>query len=780
MGLTIYLLDRKRQLKRAISRGIAELIHNEGEGTLQAEIAIGTEPHAGEYIAFSCVDGRDRLFEIDTTDQVDEEGVDYIEAVDASIAELRTTICTSAEVKNKNADAAMAALLAGTGWQIGKLEANGYVGNIKDAEYESIWDVMERIADTAKVKLEPYYELTGGKVTGKKIDLLSAEPVYRGLIISRRNASGIVLTEQGAPMGRVYALGGWTGTGSERKRVTLESVAWSKAAGDPVDKPAGQKYIDLEGWDEPYRRAFVYTDTNTDDALKLAQDAYEEAKKRNEPKRTGTAMAGDLFFVNGGHHSAVRVDDWAGLRTMTGVVRERVANIRRDYVWPELTELEFGERQSKSWIQTEYQQQAIQTNEAISRLRGGYSSLSSVVEDTGVELYRAVEQLVELENETATQFNEVWIDLNAQAGKLELKANTSTVTELGEQVTSVSAELNSVLGKLELKVDADGVINAINISKEGVQIDAIMVDLGDYAKVATLDASISNMLYNYSQAIETLLLSADKVDTTYLDVDSITFGEDLLQRRQVVMGDITTTNKAVVTGEMDLSHSHDVTVADDGTVTLGKAQKNGGNFKIADTKAYKEGVSAAKTEGANSVTISRGTWNGGELRPTTSTGKGIDIQLSASKAAWSGNKQVITIYDQMGTDGEQSVSTGYTVTADASALVANAASGVIIQSYSGWKSSGVNTVTLSNGKTGNVSLPSFTYNSGSWSSGNRTVTVYWQDNNGTNHTAKAVQVSMPTSASFSWSNPQQNYAVVKCTVGGKTYTSDAKNISGFV
>lgn len=561
MGLTIYLLDKQRSLKRAISRGIAELIHSEGDKTLQAEIAIGYRPHSGEYIAFRCVDGRHRLFEIDVVDQLDEEGVDYIEAVDASVAELRSTIATEAAVKNKNADAAMRALLAGTGWTIGKVEANGYVGNIRDAEFEPIADVMERIADTAEVKLEPYYELSNGKVTAKKIDILSREPVYRGLVVSRRNASGIILTEQGAPMGRVYAIGGWTGTGEERKRVTLESVAWSAAAGDQVDKPAGQKYIDLPGWQESYRRSFVYTDTSTEDPLTLAQDAYKELQKRGETKRTGTATAGDLSFLDGYHHSAVRVDDYAALRTQTGVVRERVANINRDYVRPELTELEFGERQSQSWIQTEYKQQQYQTEQSISslqtgqaRLRGGYSSLSQTVEDNGAELYRAIEELVELEQGTATRFNEVWIDLDAQEAKIEL--NASSVTKLGEDVSTAQAQLIVQAGQISTKVSRDGVVSAINQTPETILIQAKRINLSGYVTASQLSAEIASISQFFSGVAEASVLKATMVNCTgtmlYKDTavswkeKSVATGVNITQEKNIVSVKDTNGNTVVI------------------------------------------------------------------------------------------------------------------------------------------------------------------------------------------------------------------------------------------
>lgn len=44
---------------------------------------------------------------------------------------------------------------------------------------------------------------------------------------------------------------------------------------------------------------------------------------------------------------------------------------------------------------------------------------------------------------------------------------------------------------------------------------------------------------------------------------------------------------------VDIQHSHQVMVGSDGTITLGAMSSTGGSFRIADTKTYKDGVSAA-------------------------------------------------------------------------------------------------------------------------------------------------------------------------------------------
>lgn len=536
MGLTIFMLDEKRRQRAAIAHGITELIHAEAEGALELEMEQGRQPRSGEHIAFVCRDGRGRLFEIQTVQELDDEGLDYVTAKDAAWAELGTTVVPKAAIANKSAADAMAALLAGTGWQLGQATGSGHVGNIADAEFETLADAMERIADTAKVRMVPYYELTGGTVTGRRIDMLPDAHPYRGRILSAKTARDIVLTEENPPMSRVYGVGGWSGTGSERQRVTLERVAWSAASGDPTDKAAGIAYIDMPENPAAYRRSYVFSSPNETDPMQLAKDAWEDLQKRSKSKLTGTANAGDITFADGYRHAEVFPEDMVAVRSRSGrAVQIRVADVRWHYVFPELTVFELGEKQSKNWIQTKIAEQAAQTNESMGRLRGGISSVSSVVEENGVELYRAIEQLVELEDGVQTEFNEVWIDLNEAWAEIELKAQQTVVDELGTKISSAEIRLKGAEAEIEMRVQKDGVVAAINLSTEAAVIKAAKVDLGNYATVGRVESLIASSLAGTINYLTVNTLAGTTVSATYLKGDSFTFGDKLVQRKSLTV-----------------------------------------------------------------------------------------------------------------------------------------------------------------------------------------------------------------------------------------------------
>lgn len=76
------------------------------------------------------------------------------------------------------------------------------------------------------------------------------------------------------------------------------------------------------------------------------------------------------------------------------------------------------------------------------------------------------------------------------------------------------------------------------------------------------------------------------------------------------MGSLSSVGKALSTGgELDLQHSHAVTVSSDGVLQLGEVTAEGGNFNIADTQFYKNGVAAAE----NAVYFVSTSWSAGRL-----------------------------------------------------------------------------------------------------------------------------------------------------------------------
>lgn len=169
-----------------------------------------------------------------------------------------------------------------------------------------------------------------------------------------------------------------------------------------------------------------------------------------------------------------------------------------------------------------------------------------------------------------------------------------------------SASFEVMADSINAKVAKETVISEINQTAETIKISASKINLEGYvtaSQLSAVEASVSNLTSGLATATAIKALSVNGntlVANTSISTPSMQFNGNLVSQRNVTMGSITTVGKALSTGgALDLSHSHAVTVNDDGTVTLGEVSAKGGNFKIADTKVYKDGVSAAYKEGWN-------------------------------------------------------------------------------------------------------------------------------------------------------------------------------------
>lgn len=252
------------------------------------------------------------------------------------------------------------------------------------------------------------------------------------------------------------------------------------------------------------------------------------------------------------------------------------------------------------------------------------------------------------------------MELDGVEARITLTA--SELVELEERTTSSEAQIAINKDNIALKVSKDGIISAINQTSESVTISASKINLDGYVTASEFNARIADITFQYAGKIETDMLLASRCDFGEVDIDTLTFSGSRMTLSTIRMGShISESVLSPKVGGIDLSHSHAVSVSDDGTVTLGEVSETGGNFKIADTKIYKDGVSAARTAGINSVTVARGTWSGGKVSPTASNGRSCTIELGRI-TTWSGNTCTVEIVDYMGSGGQTYISTGYKFT----------------------------------------------------------------------------------------------------------------------
>ncbi len=249
--------------------------------------------------------------------------------------------------------------------------------------------------------------------------------------------------------------------------------------------------------------------------------------------------------------------------------------------------------------------------------------LSDIVTDAYIEIDQMKGDILlrAYQDEMNTRFAEAWIDINGAKADLLLKADQETVDELSRTVTQAMIDIDGAKADILLKADKT-YVEDLEKTVNQAQID---IDGANAAIILKADTSTVNVLGERVSAAEIAIDGANseiklKADKTYVDnlfTKSITAENlsasistlDAIKNGSIQgdIGDFETVKAQGVevgvpgglsVGGLNYStHSHEISVSDDGTVTFGAVTGTPGNFNVADTKAYKDGVSAAYNEG---------------------------------------------------------------------------------------------------------------------------------------------------------------------------------------
>lgn len=348
----MYLFDSRQQVRAAIADGVTECIHHEHSYSLDATIPAEYTPRPGEYLGLCCVDGRWRLFCVTEAETDDAKGLCTVEATDAAVDDLQHIIIRDKLQEDTTAEAAAANLLDGTEWALGTVTTDD-TANTTDAQWVNLWTALETLAEVFKARVTPYYVIEGGEIKAKKIDLEKDEAIFRGRIYeSQADARNVKITYTQRPITVLYGLGKATEQESdtanedgEKKNVNFADVAWSKANGDPADKPAGQQWVeDVEATALYGRRENIYTANDIEDPAELLKATWEELQTQKAPKVTASGTIQDMEQLAGETWRMVRLGDLVALGTLAdGVLTTRIIKIDRDYVQAEHTKITTGE-----------------------------------------------------------------------------------------------------------------------------------------------------------------------------------------------------------------------------------------------------------------------------------------------------------------------------------------------------------------------------------------------------------------------------------------------------
>lgn len=544
MGVTVYIFDANRRIRRVLP-DVTELLHTESDGTLEAVFPQTAGATPGEELGFSCVDGLFRLFTIDRVEHDDHNGTAIVTATDAARAELQDTVTLNVELESATAIEAARQILAGRGWRI---EGGGGRSEKVATGYTSAWAALSDLESTHEVRVLPGYVISGGVVMGRRLVVAERTSTFRGRIFEARlDATDIAITHSERPITRAYGVGAATGTQDVPTRMTIADAAWSRANGDPADKPAGQAYIDNP--DAPpgaLVREMMVLDENETDAAKLLGKTWEKLKARQTAHVSGTATVADVEMQPGMEYKAVRLYDRVAVIARSGEkVMATVLEIKRDYVRPHLTKITIGEEDFQP--RTLSKAVAALDRSAIA-LRGRSAGASNKI----------------IQNAALIQLNAEAIQMNAktilmQAEDIKLRATKEEVEQQGDQqnkkINAVSIDLSAAKAALELKASQSELEDTNRrVSKTEIDLDGANAQIrlkADQTVTDALGQRVSAAEIAIDGANSKITLKADKIDLDALitKVNGLTTGG--VKAKSLYTEKLIVTNNYVHIGEKD-------------------------------------------------------------------------------------------------------------------------------------------------------------------------------------------------------------------------------------
>lgn len=344
---------------------IATFVVEEGEYSLTGSVPIDTTqvtPQSGMLVAFYDCDNNFVLYEIKQYTPLEPDHMIQFYAEHAAMCELLDEVAVNHAITNGSAGYAVMKALEDTRWELEVDETTGTAST--SLYYKSVWESLQIISEKWHCAYKFRWVFDGFSITSRLITVLPRLGADRGrrfeLWKDINNAS--VTYDDSNVVTLVYGRGkgeqvGTTEDGEPTygRRVTFEDIEWSVAEGDPMDKPLGREYIEDTAATELYgrcgrpRKKIKIFESVTDPEV-LLQQTYEFLMANNKPLFDASLNVIDLERIYGFEHESVRVGDGIlAIVDEAGIqLQATVKNISRNYIAPEMTNIQMGNYEQKS------------------------------------------------------------------------------------------------------------------------------------------------------------------------------------------------------------------------------------------------------------------------------------------------------------------------------------------------------------------------------------------------------------------------------------------------
>ena len=529
MGMTIYLFDKWKRVRRILPpNSVTDLVHQESTGSLTGIVHADVEIANGNFIGFQCYDRHFRLFEITEANLNDELHYYDVTATDAVIAELKgKVIDEELQQLHVKLDTAIKGILPGSEWEV--------TGPVPDrlensrAYFTNAWTMLQTFMQLYEWSISCYYRFENGSISHKVIELQDSNPVFRGRIFrSRLDASKVYVSKTGTPINRLYGLGPAQGSRDVHTNMTFANVVWSKANGDPVDKPKGQSWVgDPDASpDDPVKFDIASFDDAADEN-DLLKKTLDELLRRKNPTVKAEATISDIESVPGYSREKARIGDLVALVLDTGgSIEAKIIDVKRNYIRKGDTKIFIGDKRETIKGQVESLISSVtHTIERLTIHKNRFEENEKIIDLHAETIHLHGEQIKLMATQTAvddvsSRVNKVEIDLDAVEAAILLLATKEEVSANKELINSVQIELDAAEAAINLKADqsvTDGLSTRLSTAEADINAAEAAITLkADQSVTDGLSSRVSSAEADIAAAEAAIRLKADQSVTDAL------------------------------------------------------------------------------------------------------------------------------------------------------------------------------------------------------------------------------------------------------------------------
>lgn len=312
--MIMYLLDKQQNIIKAISDGILEAKMTEeinaADKLVFSLVQNQRLPSVIYYICIPATRGNAFLTFKIISESVKDDRIEYT-CIESAYDELKSyTYLKDVRPQDKTAGEMLNIALAGTRWEAGHVEET--TRNQTNFYYISTLEALQKIVELFKVELtfSIVIDPIQNRIVRRQVNLYNQQGERTGkrfeygsnlLSVTREESSeNLVTALVGRGKGEQVSEGQDGGPDGYGRRIMFTDVVWSKANGNPTDKPAGQEYVEdkeatrLYGFDDGKPRIGITVFEDIEDVNQLINATWAALQEAKRPKVSFKASALDV------------------------------------------------------------------------------------------------------------------------------------------------------------------------------------------------------------------------------------------------------------------------------------------------------------------------------------------------------------------------------------------------------------------------------------------------------------------------------------------------------